>query len=309
MNSTDFTATLVIDQSPAEAFKAITNVRGWWSEDIEGGTEKLNDEFSYHYKDIHACRIRLTEVIPNKKVVWHVLDNYFNFIEDKTEWKDTKVVFEISQADKKTQIRFTHVGLVPEYECFNICRDAWTSYINNSLRNLIETGKGKPKLKEGANPKVKGQHFHTNMTVHIPAHDAFECINNVTKWWTENLEGGTHKLNDEFTVRFGDVHYSKQKLVEFIPDKKVVWLITDSKLNFLKDKQEWNNTKICFELFSLGNQFTQVHFTHFGLVPEIECYDACSNAWSMYIQQSLHDLLTKGKGRPELKEKVKAANA
>jgi len=145
---------------------------------------------------------------------------------------------------------------------------------------------------------MKEKNFHTSITVDATPHEAFDCINNVTKWWTVNLEGHSHKLNDEFSVRFGDVHYSKQKLIELVPDKKVVWLVTDSKLNFLKDKYEWNNTKISFEI-SAQNGKTNIIFTHIGLVPEIECFNACSNAWSKYVQQSLWKLLTTGKGQPD----------
>ena len=150
---------------------------------------------------------------------------------------------------------------------------------------------------------MKKQDYHTSITVDATAHEASESINSVSQWWTENLEGSSQKLNDEFTVRFGDVHYSKQKLVEVVPDKKVVWLVTDSKLNFLKDKREWTNTKISFEI-STQNDKTKIHFTHTGLVPEIECFDACSNAWSQYIQGSLLNLINTGKGRPTRKEVV-----
>jgi uncharacterized protein YndB with AHSA1/START domain len=149
MNNQSFTTTLLVDQSPEQVFDAITNVRGWWSEEIEGGTAKLNDEFLYHYKDVHIAKMKLTEVVPGKKVVWHVLDNYFNFIEDKTEWKDTKIIFDISEKHGKTQLQFTHEGLVPEYECYEICEDGWSNYIKNSLRKLITTGKGEPNPKEG----------------------------------------------------------------------------------------------------------------------------------------------------------------
>jgi len=148
---------------------------------------------------------------------------------------------------------------------------------------------------------MKKQDYHASITVNATAHEAFESINSVTKWWTENLEGSSQKLNDEFIVRFGDVHYSKQKLVEVVHDKKVVWLVTDSKLNFLKDKHEWTNTKISFEI-STQNDKTKIHFTHIGLVPKIECFDACSNAWSQYIQQSLWRLVNTGKGQPDKKE-------
>ena len=147
MIAPDFTTTIVVDKTPGEVFNAINNVRGWWSEEIEGNTEKLNDEFAYHFKDVHMCKMKLIEVIPDKKVVWLVLDNYFKFTADKSEWIGTKIIFEINKQDGKTQVRLTHVGLVPEYECYDICRDAWTSYIQNSLRGLITTGKGQPNAK------------------------------------------------------------------------------------------------------------------------------------------------------------------
>ena len=73
------TTSFAVHQSPEEVFSAINNVRGWWSEEIEGGTDKLNDEFIYQYKDVHYRKIKLIEVIPDKKVVWLVTYNYFNF--------------------------------------------------------------------------------------------------------------------------------------------------------------------------------------------------------------------------------------
>jgi Activator of Hsp90 ATPase homolog 1-like protein len=144
MNTPDFTTTILVDETPSVVFNAINNVRGWWSEEIEGGTSKLNDEFDYHYEDIHRCKMKITEFIPNQKVVWLVLDNYFKFTKDKSEWIGTNIVFNISEKDGKTQLQFTHQGLVPQYECFEICRDAWTTYIQKSLRSLITTGKGHP---------------------------------------------------------------------------------------------------------------------------------------------------------------------
>ena len=148
MTNQNFTTTFSVDQTPEEVFKAINHVRGWWSEEIEGGTDKLGDEFTYHYKDVHHCKMKITEVIPGKKVVWRVLDNYFNFTKDKSEWKDTEISFEISRKGNKTEVRFAHLGLVPEYERFDVCSNAWSSYINGSLRSLITTGEGKSNLKE-----------------------------------------------------------------------------------------------------------------------------------------------------------------
>jgi hypothetical protein len=148
---------------------------------------------------------------------------------------------------------------------------------------------------------MKKQDYTISITVDATPHEAFKGINNVTKWWTENLEGSSQKLNDEFTVRFWDVHVSTQKLIEVIPDKKVVWLITDSNLNFIEDKQEWNGTKISFEISGRDGK-TEIIFTHIGLVPQIECFHDCSNAWGQYIQKSLQNLINTGKGHPTPKE-------
>lgn len=150
--------------------------------------------------------------------------------------------------------------------------------------------------------KIKNQNFTITLILSKTANEVFNDINNVSKWWTENLEGRSQKLNDEFTVRFGDIHYSKQKLIEVIPDKKVVWLVTDSKLNWLTDKHEWTNTKISFEIYNHDNK-TQLHFTHMGLVPDVECYDNCVKGWNQFVNESLFKLITEGQGQPDLAKK------
>lgn len=144
----DFTTSILVEQSPAIALEALTNPRGWWSENIKGGTAQLNDEFDYSYNNDHTCKMRLTEVLPNEKVVWLVLDNYFSFEHGENEWKGTKISFDITTEGDKTKVSFTHHGLVPAFGCFEVCSNAWTFYIKESLYELISTGKGKPNPKE-----------------------------------------------------------------------------------------------------------------------------------------------------------------
>ena len=95
MKVQDYTTSFLVTQSPEQVFKAINNVRGWWSEQIEGRTDALNEVFDYHYQDVHISKMKIVEFVPNKKVVWLVENNHFNFIKDQSEWKNTKISFEI----------------------------------------------------------------------------------------------------------------------------------------------------------------------------------------------------------------------
>ena len=155
MNNRNFTTTLLVDQTPKQAFNAINNVRGWWGEGVKGGTHKLNDEFIYRHKDLHYSKHKLIEVVPEKKVVWLVIDSALTFVKDEDEWTGTKIVFEIAEKNGKTEVRFTHEGLVPEVECFDACTGSggWGYYLHSSLFPLITTGKGKPDKKEIAMAK------------------------------------------------------------------------------------------------------------------------------------------------------------
>src|ERR1035438_1489559 len=207
MEKKDFTTTILVDQTPNEVFNAIINVRGWWSKEIEGGTDKLNDEWTYHYEDVHRSKMKIVELIPNKKVVWQVMDNHFSFTKDKSEWKGNKIIFEITEKDNKTQLQFTQEGLVPEYECYDICQNAWSTYIQKSLLNLIITGKGQP------NAKGKPQtDFTIIILVNQSPKEVFDAVNNVGAWWQGLIEGSTHNLNDEFAYRMEDIHFSKQRI-------------------------------------------------------------------------------------------------
>ena len=115
-------------------------------------------------RDVHRSTQKITEFVPGKKVVWHVSEAQLNFVKDKDEWNGTEIVFVISSKAGKTEVRFTHVGLVPAFECYGGCSGAWGFYVDDSLRTLITTGKGQPNqnnsrlLKRSAREDRRGSH-------------------------------------------------------------------------------------------------------------------------------------------------------
>ncbi len=144
MAGQDYTVTILVDKSPEEAYRAINNVRGWWDGKIDGDTDKLGAVFTYKYETFHSSKQKVTELVPGKRVVWSVTEGGPKFTNDKVEWKGTKIIFEISKKGSKTEVRFTHQGLIPRLECYDRCSNAWGSIISGSLKSFITTGKGKP---------------------------------------------------------------------------------------------------------------------------------------------------------------------
>jgi len=135
------------------------------------------------------------------------------------------------------------------------------------------------------NPNKNYQYiFHSNKT----AEEIFLVLQDVRQWWIgifgETISGKTNKIGDEFSFSAGDgVHFSKQKLIELVPNKELLWKVTESNLSFLNDTHEWEGTNIRFNL-EATDQRTKVTFTHEGLIPKIECYKNCTDAWTQYME-------------------------
>jgi uncharacterized protein YndB with AHSA1/START domain len=148
METRGFSTTFTVDQPPHEVFDAINDVRGWWSGEIDGSTDQLGAEFTYRHQTLHRSTQKVTELVRGKRVVWHVSDASLEFVQDKTEWLGTDIVFEIARKGNQTEVRFTHLGLLTSHQCYEACSGGWRFYINDSLRRRITTGQGDPSSKE-----------------------------------------------------------------------------------------------------------------------------------------------------------------
>lgn len=303
MKNEDFTTTILVDATASDVFSAINNVRGWWSENIDGDTDKLNSEFLYHYQDVHRAKMRITELVPNKKVAWHVLDNYFKFTKDESEWKDTNVVFEISEKDGKTQLKFTHQGLVPDYECFNVCHDAWTHYIQDSLKNLILTGKGdatpkdveegtlKTQLPENELSREQTKSIYHKLLIEAPVEKVYSALTTqkgLGGWWTPDTVAKP-EVGSIARFAFGPSYFKEMEITELKPYSSVKWLC-------LKAYEEWVGTTITFEL-EPHRKGSTLSFHHDGWAAYTSEFAGCSFDWALFLR-SLKLLCETGKGIP-----------
>ncbi len=150
MNSNDLKVSFTVEETPQEVFAAINNVRGWWSKGLKGASDALGSEFFYKHGDLHESTQKVTELVPGKRVAWRVTKSKLTFVDHQEEWDGTDVIFEIEPVKNLTRVTMTHVGLTKDKQCFEACSGGWGFYVGDSLKSLIESGKGEPDPKSVA---------------------------------------------------------------------------------------------------------------------------------------------------------------
>lgn len=273
ITAANYTVTMELLKPPTVVFNHIINdVPEFWPEEFEGASSHLNDEFVFRSGDSHYSKNKVVEFELNKKVVWLVTESIRKT--DNFEWTGTKMIFELTPQGGNTLLKFTYDGIIPGNE-YNRLVQLCDFVIKEMLYSLIES-------------------FTATIELAKSPQEVFNSIKEVPKWWSRDFKGSSQQLNDEFIIHHPDRHYSKQQLVEVIPNKRIVWLVTESKLYWIKkDQAEWTNTKMVFAL-STVNDKTILRFTHKGLVPEKECYEMCSKGWSIVIKDRLFNYILTG---------------
>lgn len=306
MENKSYTATIEVANSTMKVFNAINDVTNWWSKDFEGSSTKLNDEFTINHPGQHLSKQQVVEMIPGKKVVWFVSESKLDWLKsDPQEWTGTKMIFDISNNKDKTVLQFTHEGLVPGKECYTMCEIGWNMLIRDWLYHLITTGTMSAEMTKAAairnqlldKMEKEKKNYHKAIMVNASPADAMKMISQVNQWWKNDFSGSAGQLNDTFRVPFGEPSFVDFVVSEFLPAKKMVWKVTDCYLPWFRDKKEWNNTEVVFQV-SAENKKTKIDFTHIGLVPEVECYDVCEKGWNGHID-NLAIFINEGRGIPQ----------
>lgn len=281
MENISFHNSISVNISAGEATKKISKVPEWWGVKFSGSSEKLNDTFVVKMGGDSYFNFTVSKFIPGKKIVWLVTDCYMPWYEDKKEWANTKLIFDLTESNGVTTLNFTHEGLTPEIQCYKDCELGWTHWITTSLYSYFTTGKGLFKQRTTIKYSVK-------IEIEKPASEVFDhLINDVAKFWPEDLKGKTNELNDEFVFTTGDMHYSKNRVTELVPYKKVVWFVTDSIRK--TDNFDWTGTKMIFELTPKGSN-TILEYTYDGVVLENEI-ERLKQICDFVIKENLYNLI------------------
>jgi len=145
MKTQGYHSSISVKSSPRETFDGISNVAGWWSKNFEGKSSKVNDVFTVRFPSGDMYKIRIGEIDPNKRIVWEVIDAYQGWVKNTSEWAGTKIVWEIKKENNDgVSLDMTHIGLVPEIECYDRCNKGWNWLMQESLAKYLTEGKGLP---------------------------------------------------------------------------------------------------------------------------------------------------------------------
>jgi len=257
---TSYTVSINIPRSPDAVFNILTHQAcRYWPEDMEGTATALNDEFIFRTGCDHYSKNKVIEFIPGKKLVWLVTDSIRRT--DNFSWTGTQLVFELRPEDDGTKLTFTYNGYVLENEIERLA----------GLCELV--------IKERLYAILVNDSITVSVATPVAQGVVFDALLKVKRWWGfDDLKGPTAALNDVFTIHHPGMHYSKQQITEFIPAKRLVFLVTESRLDWLSVPDEWTGTRMVFELFP-----GWMHFSHEGLTPDKECYERVNEGWHTII--------------------------
>ena len=119
------------------------------------------------------------------------------------------------------------------------------------------------------------------------SNEVFNLLIDLTKWWPEEFIGENINLNSVFILKTEEGHYSKNKVIEYIPNEKVVWIVTESRRK--EDDFDWTGTEMIFEI-KPKNLYTEIIFTYDGVVLKNEI-QRLAQICDFVIKERLYNLI------------------
>lgn len=160
-DSRDYQVTITANISAEEAFRKIKQVSQWWTKGISGEANQLGDRFTMRSRETFVD-LEVVELEPNTRIVWEVTDCYLHWIKDKTEWKGTRILWQIASKNGTTEVRMTHMGLFPGVECYDVCKTGWDFHVTRSLHKFLAENIELTEEIEAANRAFHGAHTTAN---------------------------------------------------------------------------------------------------------------------------------------------------
>lgn len=147
MNETEesYSTEINVTATPETVFKAITSeIDKWWT---TSSNEALvvGDKLEVRFGKTTYKVMSVTKSSPNEAIDWKVEEANIGHegLFKKNEWVGTTINWTIEGSSNGSNIFFTHTGLVPSFECYDVCQGGW-NYFLMSLKNFLNTGKGTP---------------------------------------------------------------------------------------------------------------------------------------------------------------------
>lgn len=143
----DYQQLITIATNVNEVFNALTlSVPDWWGP-VDRPHSKLGDRFKVSFGEAFWT-FEIKALKPNQTITWLCVESnqvHAGLKGVKEEWLGTLIHWNLEKLETgETMVRFQHEGLVPDFNCYDVCATAWDFFITNSLKSYLEKGQGQP---------------------------------------------------------------------------------------------------------------------------------------------------------------------
>ncbi len=149
MKDDNYKRTITVDASPEAVYVALTTgYANWWTP-CDAEFNKVGDRIKFTFPpNVSYWTLEARILEPNRIVELRCVEAIHKIADkpdaSETEWLGSTVRWSIESHAEQTGIHFTHYGLTPELDCYDVCESGWDMFFVGSLKSYLDTGVGKP---------------------------------------------------------------------------------------------------------------------------------------------------------------------